>query len=235
MGAIAPGSWLPALPNGTSLGPKPASLHQRYVDLNQTFAKAWRVTNATSLFDYAPGTSTATFTLPTWPPENPPCVIPDSKPAKSLDLKTARNHCRNIVDKNRNANCVFDVRFTGEPGFAKTYMLSQRIEAGSTRTIVYDNVDPTKPGDSVTFTATVALMASGGRSVPTGAVQFTLDRYKVGKPVKLDSKGRATWKTSHLEVGNHQVAAGYIPAKKSVFLASSSLNQPHSVRTGEKR
>ena len=61
MGAVPPGSWLPALPNGNSVGPKPASLHQCYVDLYQTFADAWRVTNSTSLFDYAPGTSTSTF------------------------------------------------------------------------------------------------------------------------------------------------------------------------------
>ena len=55
MGARSRGSWLPGLPDGTSLGPQPASLHQRYLDLNQKFADAWRVTDKTSLFDYARG------------------------------------------------------------------------------------------------------------------------------------------------------------------------------------
>ena len=77
MGAIAPGSWLPALPDGTSLGQKPGDLHQRYVDLYEKFESAWRVTNSTTLFDYAPGTSTSTFTIESWPIENPQsCMLP---------------------------------------------------------------------------------------------------------------------------------------------------------------
>jgi len=50
-GAIVKGSWLPALPDGTSMGPMPASLHDRYVDLYQKFGNAWRVTDKTSLFE----------------------------------------------------------------------------------------------------------------------------------------------------------------------------------------
>jgi hypothetical protein len=229
MGTSAPGSWLPALPNGTSLGSMPASLHQRYVDLNQTFADAWRVTPQTSLFDYAPGTSTATFTLSGWPKENPPCVIPGQPPVKPLDPQAAQRACRLILDKNRNADCVFDVRVTGETGFAKTYLLTQQIQAGSTTTTMNDDKDPTPVGEPVTFTATVARTAAGGSGVPTGTVQFVLDGSKVGAPIKLDSSSRATWTTSSLKAGNHQVAAGYIPARNSVFLASSSLNEPHTV------
>ena len=229
MGATAPGSWLPALSNGTSLGPMPAALHQRYVDLLQTFANAWRVTNATSLFDYAPGTSTATFTLPAWPPENPPCVLPKSTPPKPLAASVAEKLCSTIVDKVRHANCVFDATFTGEPGFAKTYLVSQRIEAGSTTTRVDDNKDPTLFGEAVTFTASVALRASSGKTVPTGTVQFILDGKNAGALVKLDAKGWATWKTSSLAVGKHEVAARYTAAKGSVFLASSSLDTPHTV------
>ena len=64
-GAIGPDTWLPALPDGSSIGPLPGTSHGRYVDLNQKFADAWRVTDANSLFDYGSGTSTSTFTLPT--------------------------------------------------------------------------------------------------------------------------------------------------------------------------
>ena len=51
MGALARGSWLPALPDGSSMGPMPPGpLHDRYVALYQKFADAWRVTDKTSLF-----------------------------------------------------------------------------------------------------------------------------------------------------------------------------------------
>jgi len=230
MGALATGSWLPALPNGASLGPKPAALHQRYIDLHQTFANAWRVTDKTSLFDYAPGTSTATFTLPSWPNENLPCVIPQSPPVKPLNPKIAQRLCREVTGKNMKADCIFDVTVTGEAGFAKAYLLAQRLRAGSTTTTVNDDKDPTQVGEPVTFTATVERNASGGRSAPAGIVQFTLDGERVRAPVKLDSDGRAMWKTSTLKIGNHQVSASYMPYNRSVFLVSTSLDKTHTVR-----
>jgi hypothetical protein len=133
MGAILPGTWLPNLPDGTSLGPIPGNLHQRYLDLNQKFANAWRVTNGTSLFDYAPGTSTANFTNPDWPPENPPCTIKGSTipPAKPMEAGRARELCSKIVDKAMNAQCVFDVTVTGEAGFAKSYLVTQQLKVRS--------------------------------------------------------------------------------------------------------
>ncbi len=136
LGALAPGSWLPALPDGTSLGPRPSPLPARYTALYQTFADAWRVTDATSLFDYAPGTSTGDFTLLGWPRDSAPCEVawdPDGTPgvvAKPLDLEIAQRVCERIEDANRRANCVFDVRVTGERGFADTYFATQQIEVG---------------------------------------------------------------------------------------------------------
>jgi subtilisin family serine protease len=230
MGVLSPGSWLPALPNGTSLGPKPAALSDRYTDLYQKFANAWRVTNATSLFDYAPGTSTATFSLPGWPPEKPPCVVPESPPAKPLDLQSAQKACREVTGKDRNSDCVFDVGITGEPGFAKLYLLSERIQAGTTTTTVSSHKGNTRFGDKVTFTATVARMTSSGRrATPTGSIQFTVDGADVGRPIKLNSSGRAAWTTPLLGIGRHQVSARYIPAQNSAFLASSSFEVTHSV------
>lgn len=230
MGAIVPGSWLPALPDGTSIGPMPGPLHQRYVDLYQKFADAWRVSDRTSLFDYAPGTSTATFTLKSWPLEQPPCVLPQSPPVKPASPRVAEAACRGVTGKNAHADCVFDVTVTGNTGFAKTYVLSQRVQAGSTTTTVTDDGDPSQIGESVTFTAIVERSVSTGGGVPTGTVQFTLDGSHVGEPVRLDSKGRATWETSRLKAGRHQVAASYIPSEKSVFLASSSLERSHTVK-----
>ncbi|MDD5036034.1 MAG: Ig-like domain-containing protein [Methylococcaceae bacterium] len=229
MGNIGDGGWLPALPDGLSLGPKPVALHDRYTTLYGTFADAWRVTDATSLFDYAAGTSTATFTLAGWPKENPTsCVIPEAPVAKPVDVRTAERHCRAIANKNGKDDCVFDVMVTGNPGFAQTYLLTQQLQPGATETLVQDDKDPTRLGESVTFTATVALTVPTGGSAPTGMVQFMLDGGKVGNPIMLDPNGRAMWSTSNLQIGKHQIAANYIPNRGSV-LASSSPEKSHTV------
>jgi hypothetical protein len=229
MGTVPPNDWLPLLPDNTSLGPMPSSLHQRFVDLYKRFTNAWRVTDTTSLFDYAPGTSSTTFTLQNWPPEKGPCTVQGQQPANpDVSLAVAENLCKGISDRSMNANCVFDVRVTGEPGFAKLYLLSQKIRVGSTTTTLTHVKETTKVGEMVTFTATVAPRASSGRGVPTGTVQFMLDSKKVKEPVKLDSNGQAIWKTSRLKVGGHKVAARYIPAA-GPYLTSISPDILHAV------
>lgn len=136
MGEIAPGSWLPALPDGTSLGPKPTDLHQRYVDLYERFEDAWRVTDATTLFDYAPGTSTGAFTIASWPIESPQtCQVPRQTPGPSprpplpaLPLEAAQQACMGIVAEERKENCIKDVMVLGDAQFAKAYLLTDQIE-----------------------------------------------------------------------------------------------------------
>lgn len=233
MGLIAKDGWLPTLPDGTSLGPKPESLHQRYVDLYEKFADAWRVTDETSLFDYPPGASTATFTLDEWPRERPSsCAIQGEPSAPSIDVQVAETHCASIIDQNMKADCVFDVAVTGEPGFARTYQLTEQLQPGLTATTVKDDKDPTQQGESVTFTATVApTLSRSGQGTPSGAVQFVVDGGKVGNPVALDSTGRAAWSTSSLQAGKHQIVAQYIPSGFGglLFLASSSPEESHTV------
>jgi Bacterial Ig-like domain (group 3) len=211
------------------MGPMPGALHDRYVDLYQKFGESWRVTGATSLFDYAPGTSTATFTLKTWPLENPPCVLPQVTPVKPLSLAAAQQACRGIRDKQKNANCVFDVRVTGERGFARTYLLNQRVATGATNIIVRDDRDPTRYGAPAAFTAVVARRAAGIKGVPKGSVQFSVDGQRAGEPVRLDPRGRAQWKATGLEPGTHKVTAAFIPARGSGLLSSTSSEELHVV------
>lgn len=189
--------------------------------LTQQFTDTWRVTDKTSLFDYAPNTSTATFTHPVFPQEKIP-------PLKNEDVARAQRICRVVADKNLQKDCVFDVATTGDAIFAKTALISQKIQRGATSTTVYDDRDPSKAGEKVTFTAIVALQAQGLR-IPTGSVQFTLDGKKTGKPVKLDRKGRAQWAATRMMACEHRVAAQYIPGKESVFLPSSSFDESHTV------
>ncbi len=126
-GPIAPRSWLPVLPDGSSMGPMPSALTDRYVDLYEKFGKAWRVTDSSSLFDYAPGTSTSSFTLASWPKQQPPCDLPATIPVEPTTLAIAQEACAAIRDNNMRANCVFDVRVTGELGFANTYVLTENL------------------------------------------------------------------------------------------------------------
>jgi len=126
-GAIPSGSWLPLLPNGTSVGAMPAALHQRYVTLYNTFGNAWRVNASNTLFDYAPGTSTATFTNAAWPVENAKsCAIPHQQVIRPVSLAIATEACRSVSDAKLHTSCLFDVQATGNTGFARTYQLTER-------------------------------------------------------------------------------------------------------------
>jgi hypothetical protein len=118
---------------------------------------------------------------------------------------------------------------TGEPAFASGYLTSDRIEAASTQTSVDGDKDSSKSGDVVTFTASVTPTASSVKTVPNGTVQFVLDGSDFDKPVLLDAKGTAQLKTALLSVGNHRVAARYIPTKGATFFPSRSFEESHSV------
>jgi hypothetical protein len=229
-GPIPAGSWLPSLPGGLSMGPMPSALHDRYGDLYQKFGEAWRVTSATSLFDYAPGSSTDQFTLKTWPLEKPPCVLPQTTPVKPLSLRAAQAACSGIVDRRTRTNCVFDVQVTGERGFANTYLLSQRVRAGATTIALRVDRATTKYGEPVRFTATVTVRGGQQKRVPSGSVQFTVDGERAGDRVRLDARGRAVWTAASLKPGTRIVLASYIPSEGSGFGSSTSAEEPHVVR-----
>lgn len=132
-GLLAGRSWLPALPDGTSLGPKPESLSQRYQVLYGKFADAWRVTDKNSLFDYAPGTNTATFTRAEWPRFNPKsCAIEGQTSAQPAPPEVAAQACSAIKDPAQKADCIFDVTVTGETGFGQTYGTMQGFPPNGT-------------------------------------------------------------------------------------------------------
>lgn len=132
-GRLARESWLPALPGGTSLGPKPAQLPERYEVLYKKFADAWRVTDSTSLFDYAPGTNTKSFTRADWPQFNPQsCKIDGQRPAQPATPAVAAEACKAVTNEAQKADCIFDVTVTGETGFGRTYRTMQAFKPHGT-------------------------------------------------------------------------------------------------------
>jgi hypothetical protein len=120
---------------------------------------------------------------------------------------------------------VFDVRVTGERGFANTYLLSQRVARGATTITLRDNRDRAKYPEGVTLTATVARRAANIRGVPRGSVQFTVNGERSGAPVPLDRRGQAVWRDASRAPGTHRVGATYIPAAGSGFLSSSTSDE----------
>jgi hypothetical protein len=234
MGARSKGSWLPRLSDGAALGPKPAALHDRYEELYGKFAESWRVNKETTLFDYDKDTSTATFTNKAWPTENGPYDTGTGPVAKPLELKAAQLACRNVVGKNENANCVFDVRVMGQADLANGHLLHQRIRLGATNIIVRGADKLNARGEMVVTAtvvrhATVLPLARNIRAVPAGTVQLMLGDKPLGKSVKLDERGQAQLVLTRQDLerfkdGKQAITARYLPAKgkDDMFLPSIS-------------
>jgi hypothetical protein len=129
MGAVPAGNWLPRLSNGALAGPTPATLPQRYAALYGRFAKSWRVTQATTLFDYAPGMSTGSFLNANWPPRQGKCTLGRNPPlVEPIAVAVARRVCWPVRDKDQRKNCIVDVVATGSIGFARAYLNSQHVK-----------------------------------------------------------------------------------------------------------
>jgi hypothetical protein len=230
MGYIPQDSWLPRLRNGKSLGPKPISLHDRFVQLYRTFSNSWRVTRKTSLFVYAPGTSTTTFTDRDWPAEKSPCdmkpqfQIPGAPILEGVPIPEAEAICRGVTDKALFANCVFDVATTGDETFAKGYLIAeeQRLYGTAVQITGYEPAiirpdrspaarrikQPDHLDQWLALTATVVPLAPG-RPTPTGTMTFLIDGVPLQRPVELDDTGSARLTVGPLRPGEHTIRATY--------------------------
>jgi|GEM_PF-1014837 len=239
MGHIPKGSWLPKLPSGRTLGPKPASPNDRYVALYQTFANAWRLTHATSLFVYVPGTSTATFTDHNWPPQKPPCTtVPPGFPKpvnpirKNIPIAKAKKICSGVKLDDLHAACVFDVATTGDESFAKGYLIAQELRLCRTAVQIIGNKPQTRPGEPLVVTAIVSPLIHG-RPIPAGCVTFIIDGVPIKPDTKLDKHGRARLTVAQLKIGEHKIRAAYTPSRgNSNCHSSSSPSLLHIVTKG---
>ncbi len=224
MGALPAKSWLPTLPDGSSLSARPASLSQRYNVLYRQFAQAWRVSEANSLFDHEPAMPTSELSAADWPKDSPPCNLTDQKPAEPAQESTAKEVCRELADDGRRQNCIFDVGVTGETGFAETYLRTERLERWGTTTILSAESRPERSGMVKSFLATPVPRWSPSEQAPSGTVQFYVRGEPAGEPVELDGAGRAFWAPKEFDWENYEVSARYIPANESAFLTSISEN-----------
>jgi N-acetylneuraminic acid mutarotase len=87
----------------------------------------------------------------------------------------------------------------------------QTVSTTISSTTVVTSANPSSLGQSVTFTATVSVMPSGG-GTPTGTVQFQIDGSNAGNAVAVSTSGgvtTASFSISTLAAGTHTVAATY--------------------------
>jgi hypothetical protein len=110
----------------------------------------------------------------------------------------------------------------GSLGAAQTVTGTYKAQYDTT-TVVTSSANPSVYGQPVTFTATVATVASGGPT-PTGSVQFSVDGSPYGSPVTL-SGGQAAVTISSLAVGGHTIAASYTPDTDSFTGSGGTLSQ----------
>ena len=98
--------------------------------------------------------------------------------------------------------------------------VSQVVSKATTTTALTSSVNPSKFGQSVTFTATVAPQFSG---TPTGTVTFNNGSTKLGT-VSL-SGGVASYTTTKLAVGTEPITAVYNGSTSFTTSTSSALSQ----------
>lgn len=138
MGHVAGGEWLPRGGGRENFGPMPASLADRFAVLYGKFARTWRVTDRTSLFDYEAGQTAKSFVDPDWPATNNKCQVsaltaPLVKEPVSLDV--AKQACAAVTDKLAREQCTFDVQVLGDVGAVKAYLRTLEIRAAVQSTI----------------------------------------------------------------------------------------------------
>jgi hypothetical protein len=110
--------------------------------------------------------------------------------------------------------------YNGSSGFnpSTSSTLTQTVNQDGTTSSVTSSLNPSKKGQTVTFTATVTAN-SPGTAIPTGSVTFK-DGTKNLSTKTLNSSGQATFATSTLGRGTHSITVVY--GGSSTFVGSTS-------------
>ncbi|GHJ44001.1 hypothetical protein Cs7R123_13430 [Catellatospora sp. TT07R-123] len=119
-----------------------------YEALYPAFADSWRVTDATSLFTYPEGRSTAGYTDRAFPQRE---SGPEPDPAAAQAICAGAG----VTAPAALADCVYDVSHTGHPAFALSARAGQAFAAGP------------RPGGTVLLPATADVYLGGSAAVPS--------------------------------------------------------------------
>jgi hypothetical protein len=124
-------------PKGGQPLPQPPSFEQRY----REFGDSWRITQAESLFDYAQGQNTDTFTDRTMP-ERETKVPDEQRAAATTACRLAGVTAADLLEQ-----CVLDTALTGQPVFAIGTADTQRALSAPTKPT--HPTDPPKQGGTL--------------------------------------------------------------------------------------
>jgi hypothetical protein len=118
---------------------------------------------------------------------------------------------------------TISVAYAGDGKFNPhmTAPLIQRVTQAGTSTALVSSVNPSAPGQAVTFTATVTPLTSG---IATGSVTFKDGAAALGT-VTLNGSGQAQLTTSTLKAGTHSIGATYNGSTNYSGSASPQLAQ----------
>jgi hypothetical protein len=222
MGDIANGSWLPLLPDGSSLGPKPTNSAQRYADLYGKFADSWRVTSANSLFDYRTGESTDDFQDRNWPGETADCKSTTLPSPNPIELGIAKEVCQPVKRRLSRANCIADVLATGDVGFAKSYIATEQIREGQTKISLHIHERSIRDAEKFAVSARVMqLQNSRNTRRISGSLQLFVDGKPSGEPVRVNAKGSAIFYLPKSQ-RNAKIQVGFVASKRSKLVSSMS-------------
>jgi hypothetical protein len=112
----------------------------------------------------------------------------------------------NTVHLTGAGNCTVTATQAGDATYSQASTEQAfAINKAFTHTVITSSVNPSGPGQNVTFTGTV----NANGVTPTGTLQFKVDGVNAGSPVNLDANGSATFSTSTLAVGTHTISADY--------------------------
>ena len=115
--------------------------------------------------------------------------------------------------------------YSGDTNFSAgtSAALNQVVNQAGTATALASSVNPSAPGQAVTFTATVSVNAPGAGTL-SGTVTF-FDGATTLASVTLNASGQATFSTSALGAGSHSITAGYSGNTNFSASTSSALTQ----------
>ncbi len=179
---------VPALPDGSTL-PVPKDRPDRHHLLYDVFGPAWRVTTATTLFDYDAGQTTDSFTVPSFPPQTAPQSIDDLDPATLAPAMTA---CASVSDPDLAEECAFDVATTGETQYVALYASTDELQSSGPATL--DEPAPPEtprpsggPGSGIVLVADHVANGVSAALGPDGTIYV-----EVGEPAQVF--GDVKWK-----------------------------------------
>jgi hypothetical protein len=117
------------------------------------------------------------------------------------------------------------IQYAGDSNFtaSTSSALTQTVHLAATTTSLTSSSNPSTFGSSVTFTATVTA-TSPGAGVPGGSVTFKNGAAVLGTE-PLNASGVATFSTSSLTVGSHNITASYGGNTDFKTSASAALSQ----------